>query len=341
MAINKSASLSLIWLALGALLATTAYAISLGGRPAAETSAEHPLVLKLGHSLDQGHPVHLAMEFLAEALAQKSGGSMLLEIAPNGQLGSETDCIEYVQRGALAITKTSTAPLESFVPAMAVFSVPYAFRDEEHFWKVAEGEIGVELLDAGQGSGIRGLCYFDAGARSFYTTDRPIEKPSDLAGLKIRVQESKTAMDMVHTLGGSPTPMSFGELYSGLQQGIVDGAENNPPSFTSNRHYEVCKHYSLDEHSRTPDILLVSEIWWERLTDQQRAWLKASAQEAAMLQKKLWKEKTVESLATAQSHGVTIHRPEKTAFIEQVAAMHASLGESEVGRMLQRIRKVQ
>lgn len=299
-----------------------------------------PLVLKLAHSLDQSHPVHLAMEHMAQVVREKSGGTLLLDISANSLLGSETDCLEYVQRGALAITKVSTAPLESFVPEMGVFGIPYAFRDADHFWNVIASDIGSELLAAGQASGLRGLCYYDAGARSFYTASRPILEPNDLDGLKIRVQESKTAMAMVSALGGAPTPMSFGELYSGLQQGVVDGAENNPPSFVSNRHYEVCKHYSLDEHARSPDVLVMSEVWWNRLNEQQQQWLNEAVAESAKLQRRLWEEKTEEVLREAESHGVSIHRPEKAPFIEKVADMHASYGESRVGVLLRRIQEV-
>ncbi len=325
----------MLGLATTALVATAVAAVSLGhwGRPG-------PLVLKLGHSLDQSHPVHLAMEHMAARLAEKSGGTLLLEIAPNGQLGSETDCIEYVQRGALALTKTSTGPLESFVPAMAVFGVPYAFRDSDHYWKVVEGEIGAELLKAGTGVGMHGLCYYDAGARSFYTVGRPILAPDDLVGMKIRVQESKTAIAMIEALGGSPTPMSLGELYSGLQQRIVDGAENNPPSFASTRHFEVCKHYSLDEHTRSPDILLVSEVWWNRLDAEQKRWLSEAATESTVLQKRLWQAETDQALQTAQAEGVQVHHPDKTAFTKKVANMHAAYGDSEVGVLLRRIKQV-
>jgi tripartite ATP-independent transporter DctP family solute receptor len=154
------------------------------------------------------------------------------------------------------MTKTSAAPMEGFVPEMAIFGIPYVFRDNDHCWRVLESEIGRQLLAAGQSVGLHGLCYYDAGSRSFYTIDRPILVPDDLRGLKIRVQQSKTAMDMVEALGGSPTPIPWGELYTALQQRMVDGAENNPPSFHSNRHFEVCKHLSLDEHTIVPDILV-------------------------------------------------------------------------------------
>ena len=164
----------------------------IGVRQPSQGSAAGPGTtrLKLGHTLDQNHPVHKTMEHMAELLRSKSGGTVVLEIYPNGQLGSETENLEQVQRGALAMTKTSTAPLESFVPDFGVFGVPYVFRDDDHCWRVLDGDVGRDLLLAGVDVGLRGLCYLDAGARSFYTIDRPLQLPEDLRGLKIRVQKS-------------------------------------------------------------------------------------------------------------------------------------------------------
>jgi len=203
--------------------------------------SEQPVkVLKLAHVLDTTHPVHQGMVVMAERLAEKSKGRMRVDIYPSGQLGAERDLIELLQIGSLAMTKVSTAPLEAFVPDMKIFGVPYVFRDDEHRWKVLNGEIGKRLLLAGEPYLLRGMCYYDAGSRSFYTKDRPINTPADLRGLKIRVMKSMTAVKMVQALGGSATPIPWGELYSSLHYGVVDVAANNPPSFYLSRHYEVC-----------------------------------------------------------------------------------------------------
>lgn len=319
----------------GCLLATSGFALLT--RHAHESDRDS-VVLQLGHSLDTSHPVHLAMERMSARLEELSQGSMRLLIAPNGQLGGETECIELLQRGALAMTKTSTAPLESFVPTMAVFGVPYVFRDEDHFWKVVEGPIGEGLLSAGEGTGLVGLCWYDAGARSFYTKSTPIESPDDLRGLKIRVQNSQTALRMVEELGGSPTPLTFAELYTGLQQGLVDGAENNPPSFWSSRHFEVCKEYSLDEHTRVPDLLLISGAWWDRLDERQRGWLRQAARESALWQRDAWRERTEESLEAVRAAGVEVRRPPTAAFAERVAAMHLAYEGTPVGDLIAQVR---
>ena len=318
------------------LLSTAAFAL-ITRAATAPGKAGAAIVLQLGHSLDTSHPVHLAMERMAERLAELSDGELLMRIAPNGQLGGETECIELLQRGALAMTKTSTAPLESFVPSMSLFGVPYAFRDEEQFWRVLNGPIGNELLDAVRPKGLVGLCWYDAGARSFYTRSTPVESPDDLEGLKIRVQNSPTAIRMVTALGGSPTPLSFGELYTGLQQGLVDGAENNPPSFWSSRHFEVCGEYTLNEHTRVPDVLLLSKKRWDRLNETQREWLRQAASESMAWQRRAWQARTKEAIEAVREAGVTVRRPELGPFRDRVAELHAAYEGTSVGELMARL----
>jgi tripartite ATP-independent transporter DctP family solute receptor len=337
--INNRQSHFIAGLFTGLLVATCGFALLVRHQNLSRGSSGGQLVLKLGHGLDQNHPVHQAMLQMAEILQEKSNGSVRLQVFPNGQLGSETDCIEQLQRGALAMTKTSAAPMESFIPEMALFGVPYAFRDEEQCWSVLEGEIGKQLLAAGQRVGLRGLCYYDAGSRNFYTIDKPVLTPKDLQGLKIRVQKSKTAMDMVEALGGAPTPIPWGELYTALQQKMVDGAENNPPSFYSNRHSEVCKHLTMNEHTRVPDILLCSEKVWQKLSPQVQQWVQESADESSRFQRQLWKEKTVEALAEVEKEGVTVYYPDTTLFAEQVAPMQKAYEGTAVGALLDRIKQ--
>lgn len=297
-------------------------------------------VLKLGHGLDQSHPVHAGMAFMAQRAAELSNGALEIQIFPNAQLGSETECVEQLQRGALAMTKTSAAAMEGFVPEMAVFSLPYLFRSEEHYWSVLNGEVGGELLAAGSDVGIHGLCYYDSGSRSFYMIDEPIMHPDDLSGAKVRVMQSRMAMDMVSTMGGAPTPIPFGELYTALQQGMVDGAENNPPSLLSSRHYEVARHYSLDEHTRVPDILIFSQQVWQTLSATERAWLEQAAAESVEFQRGLWREKSDEALATIEAAGVTIYRPDKTPFVAATAPLYAQFRGTMIGDLADRIKAV-
>ena len=297
-------------------------------------------ILKLAHALDVTHPVHKAMVFMAEKVAEKSAGQMRVDIYPSGQLGAERELIELLQIGSLAMTKVSTSPMESFVPEMKIFSLPFVFRNEQHLWKVLNSNIGKRLLLAGQNYYLRGLCYFDAGSRSFYTKDVPIHSPVDLKGLKIRVQKSATSVKMVQALGGSATPISWGELYTALQQGVVDGAENNPPSFYLSRHYEVCKYYVLDEHTSVPDILLMSTKVWNDLSVKQQQWLQEAVEQAVEYQRRLWKEASDHALNEVQAAGVQIIYPDKAPFREAVVEMHESYRGTEIYSLLKKIAKI-
>jgi tripartite ATP-independent transporter DctP family solute receptor len=214
------------------------------------------------------------------------------------------------------------------------------FRDEDHYWKVLEGPLGQKLLDSGGGLGLKGLCYYDSGSRSFYTRSTPIMSPADLDGLKIRVVRSKTAMDTISALGGAPTPIPWGELYTGLQQGVVDGAENNAPSLQTSRHYEVTKHYSLDEHTRVPDIVVFSQKIWDSLSPLEKSWISESADESVAFQRKLWKEKTIEAMKELEKAGVKVHHPDKQPFVDAVEPLYAKLPE-DLTTWVEKIRAVE
>lgn len=298
-------------------------------------------VLKLAHVLDVAHPVHKGMAYMAERVAERSGGRMRIDIYPSGQLGAERELIELLQIGSLAMTKVSTSPLESFVPEMKIFSLPYVFRNEEHLWKVLNGELGKRLLLSGERRFLRGMCYYDAGSRSFYTTEVPIRRPKDLTGLKIRVTKSPTAVKMIQSLGGAATPIAWGELYTALQQGVVDGAENNPPTFYFSRHYEVCKYYALTEHASIPDILLMSARIWERLTPLEQQWLQEAVDESVGYQRTLWKEASVHALEEVQKAGVELIYPDKTLFREAVKEMHESYRGTPVYPLLKEVERIQ
>lgn len=297
--------------------------------------------LKMGHALDVGHPVHKALLYMQERLKEKSGGKILLEIYPGEQLGSESELVKQLQMGALDMTKVSTSPLESFIPIYCIFSQPYLFRSEAHFWNVLEGPIGKRLLLAGETKKLRGLCYYDAGSRSFYTKDKMISSPDDLKGMKIRVLASNTAMQMMKMLGASSVSISWGELYTSLQQGVVDGAENNPPSFYRSSHFEVCKYYSLDEHTMVPDIVLIGTKTWKRLSPEVQQMVQEAADESVEFQKKIWKEDSDYALKMVQEKGVKIYNPDKAPFREKVKAMFESYTGTEVGELIREIEQVQ
>jgi len=326
-------SLASGWMVLGCALA-----LALGGC----VRQRDVVVIKLAHGLDQTHPVHRAMVFFGERLAAKSKGTLRVDLYSGGQLGSERECLELLQIGGLGMTKVSSSVIEGFVPAFRVFGLPYLFRDEAHRWAVLDGPLGHEILESAESVFLRGLCYYDAGTRSFYTTKKAIRTPGDLAGMKIRVQESPMAIAMVRALGGSATPISWGELYTALQQGVVDGAENNPPSLHLSRHYELCKAFTLDEHTAVPDVFIMSLHLWKKLTPEQQGWVQEAARESETFQRSLWAAATEEALAVVAKAGVEIIRPDKAAFKAQVSSMYEEVRKSQplVGELARRIMEV-
>lgn len=281
--------------------------------------------IRLAHNLDIQHPVHKSLIYMNDVLADLSKGKMKIVIYPSGQLGSEREIIELIQIGALGMTKVSASSLEAFIPEMKLFSIPYLFRDNAHYWDVLNSDIGRRILNAGVSERIRGLGYFDAGSRSFYTTKKKITQPSDLEGLKIRVMNSQSAVDMVNLIGGSATPVSWGELYTSLQQGIVQGAENNPPSFYYSKHYEVSKYFTLDEHTSIPDVIIIGTHFWDNLSKQEQAWLRQAMDEATIFQRQLWEESTKMSLQEVTKAGVEIINPDKTMFKDGVKHIYTEL----------------
>jgi tripartite ATP-independent transporter DctP family solute receptor len=275
----------------------------------------------LAHTLPQTHPVHKGILEFKKALEQKSSGKIKIKIFPDGQLGSERETLELLQIGSVAVTKVSAATLSNFVPEYKILGIPYLFRDKTHMFSVLEGEVGKSILEKGEKFWLRGLCYYDAGSRSFYTSKKAIRTPEDLKGLKIRVMNNQMAINMVNALGGSATPMAYGELYTAIQQGVVDGAENNPPSFVSSNHFEVSKYYTLDQHSAVPDVLLISTKFWDKLTQEEKVWVQEASNESSQAQKKFWNESVEESMKVARNAGVEIINPEKSVFQDKAKSV--------------------
>lgn len=295
--------------------------------------------LKLAHGLDVNHSVHKAMLKMGEHLEELSDGKMSVKVYPNQQLGSERENLELLQIGSLDMTKVSSGVLENFAPKMKVFGLPFLFRDKDHAFSVLDGEVGKNLLNESEQYWLKGLVYYDAGSRSFYTK-KPVNTPDDLKGQKIRVMESESAMDMVRSLGGSPTPISWGELYTSLQQGVVDGAENNPPSFYLSRHYEVCRYYTLNEHTMLPDVLLISTHTWDRLTSEEQNWVQEAALRSVGYQRELWKQSEQEALEAVKKAGVVIVHPDKEPFFKRVESLHTKYKENpELADLIEKIRE--
>ncbi|MDG2334327.1 MAG: TRAP transporter substrate-binding protein [Myxococcota bacterium] len=291
-------------------------------------------VIRLGHGLGTTHPVHEALEYMAERARIRSGGRLQVEVYPAEQLCSERECLELLQIGSLDMTKVSASVMENFAPSFRVLGLPYLFRDAAHERVVLEGEIGQQLLEEARPQRLLGLAFYDAGSRSFYTRSTPIRRPRDLEGLKIRTQESPTAMALVRALGGAPTPLAWGELYSALQQGVVDGAENNPASFYLSGHFEVARFLTLDEHTRVPDVLLIGTGSWGRLDGAEQEWLRKAARDSVSRQRTLWQEHRERALAAVEAAGVTVIRPDKSLFVERTESIKGNFADSEELRSL-------
>ena len=285
--------------------------------------------IKLAHGLDVTHSVHLALEFFGEEIHRISDGQLKVEIYPNSQLGSEREILELIQIGSLHMTKVSAATLENFAPKSKVLGLPYLFKTRAHAFRVLDGEIGQNLLEDSQRYRLKGLGYYDAGYRSFYTKERPVDHPDELKGLKIRVMESVTAMNMVRSFGGAPTPISWGELYTSLQQGVVDGAENNPPSFYLSKHYEICKYYSLNEHTYSPDVIIIGNSFWNQLNEEQQLWMSKAVNASIDFQRKLWAEHEANAHDEVVKAGVEIVYPEKDVFMELAQKVHEQYLQDE------------
>ncbi|XER21092.1 TRAP transporter substrate-binding protein [Fretibacter rubidus] len=293
--------------------------------------------LKLAHTLNGDHPVHKAMVFMGETLAELSSGEMGVDIYPNGQLGSERQLIELLQIGALAMTKVSSISMEGFSSKMKLFSIPYLFQNSDHFWRVLNSDVGNSLLDTLRDVRLQGLAYYDAGSRSFYMTDAPVRSPADLKSKKVRVLPSRTSIEMVEALGGAATPISWGELYTALQQGIVDGAENNPPSYYLSKHFETAKYYTLDEHTSVPDMVIMSRRIFDGLTDQERNWVKQAMADSVVYQRELWAAAEKEALTEVAKSGVKIIYPDKQPFRDAVAPMKADFSKTELGPLIRQV----
>jgi tripartite ATP-independent transporter DctP family solute receptor len=324
-------------LLLGVFLASCGFAVlyRAAGRQSEDAGV---CVLVLGHGLAVDHPVHKAMEHMDKRLVELSGGTMRLKIHPNGTIGSEPECLTQVQAGHLDMAKSSISPMESFWSELQVFTIPYIFRDDEHVWKVLDGEIGKMFLE--MNPMLHGVCYYDAGARSFYTRNREIKSPDDMKGMKIRVQQSKTAMDMIECLGAAPTPISWGELFTALTQGTIDGAENNLPSFITGRHNDVCKHFMLNEHAFVPDMLLINRKRWEKLTPQQREWVEQAAKESSEYQRELWKKEEQRCREIAEKQGVKFYTVDKQPFIDATKPMRNNITDPKIREIMQKIAEV-
>ena len=284
---------SAMWMAVLSLVAGRAW------------GAEPQIVLKLAEVHPQGYPTELADEEFGRLVAERSGGRIKVEVYPGAQLGDEKAAIEQVQIGALAFTRVSSAPMAQFSKQLGVFSLPYIFDSKEHMWAFLNGPGGRKMLDGLTSSGFVGLAYYDGGARSFYAS-KPITKLEDLKGLKFRVIQNEWSVKMVNALGANATPMAYGQVFSAIQTGVIEGAENNAPSYLTASHYQVAKNYLLDGHQRIPELLVMSKTVFDTLSKDDQALMKKAAADSVAKQRELWDKFEGEALAKVKTAGCTV-----------------------------------
>ncbi len=278
--------------------------------------------LRLAHGLPRTHPVHRAMMHFADMVSERSGGEVQISLFADGVLGEEPTLLDQVRTGTLDMTKASASVLDGVSPLYRLFDIPFLFRDKEHWRKIVTGRAGERILQPRTVAGMTGLCFYDAGARSFYGR-RPVSRPADISGLKVRVQPAPTVVRMVQALGAEAVPLPWGVVYTALQTGLVDAAENNLTALTFGRHAEVIRHWAFTEHTIVPDVLLVGARAWAGLSPRLQEIVRTAAADSAQLQMALWETAEDSSRAAAERLGVVFDRPDKAPFIERLAGLKA------------------
>ena len=277
----------------------------------------------------EGYPNTVALEQFAADVTEKTEGRVTAEVYNNGVLGDQPDAIDQVRNGALDFANFNLGPMGEFVPSVNVLSLPFLFTGIDQMHAVMDGEIGQRLSDDMSEEGIVAVAWFDSGARSFYNTKGPIETPADLEGKKIRVMNNQLYVDMVDEMGGNATPMAFAEVYQSLKTGVIDGAENNYPSFESTNHYEVAPYYSLTEHLIIPECVCISKASWDALSPEDQEIVRQAALDAAQKQRELWAAREEESRAKVEQAGVKINEvADKAAFQQEMQPVYESFYEA-------------
>src|SRR5690349_25156869 len=283
--------------------------VAVAGVVAGPGAAQQKLVLQASDVHPEGYPTVAAIASMGKKLETATNGRISIQIYPSMQLGGEKEAIEQAQVGALALARVSVGALGPVVDDLNVFNLPYLFRSTAHMQKVIDGPIGQELLDKvtnNPKAGLVGLCWMDAGARSLYDTKKPIRGIDDLKGMKFRVMGNPMFVDMMNALGGNGVSMGYDQVFNALQTGVVDGAENNPPSFVFDNHYTVAKYYTLDEHLIVPEILVMSRRIWDSLTPADQALVKKFAREAQLEERVLWNKYEKDAMDKAKAAGITV-----------------------------------
>ena len=286
-------------------------------------SAAKTTYLTLAHNMAEDHAINVALTAWAEAVDEATGGAIVIDVMPGGTLGSEADCVSQIQAGQLEMTKVSAGTLANFNPAWNCVSVPYVFTSKDHLYNVMNGEIGQDLYNLTEGDGFIGLAWLESGTRCFYTAKTPIRTPSDLKGLKIRTMDSQMAIDMMNAFGGSATVMGYGDIYTGMQQGVIDGAENNITAMRD--HADVTGYYCYDEHTMIPDVIIISADIWNELTPEQQEIMRSTAADMVANYRELWAQFEEDVKAQVEGKVEYVTDVDKAAFQDAVKGIYENL----------------
>lgn len=298
-----------------ALLASAAFA--------GAAFAECEVTLKSSDTHPDGYPTVDAVKHMGALLKERSAGRICVEVFHSAQLGEEKDTIEQTKFGVIDFNRVSMGPFNNIIEETKVVSLPFIFRGTDHMHRVMDGPIGDEILAAFEPHGFVGLAYYDGGSRSFYNKQKPITSVEDLKGMKIRVMQSDVFVDMMTALGANATPMPYGEVYSGIQTGVIDGAENNWPSFESSGHYEVAGYYTLNQHLIVPEVLVMSKVSYDKLSPEDQALVKQAAKDSIPVNRELWAAREKVSEEKVRAAGVeVISDIDKTPFIEAMVPVY-------------------
>jgi tripartite ATP-independent transporter DctP family solute receptor len=300
--------------------------------------AADKMIIKSSDVHGDGYPTVEAIKYMGELLDKWTNGRLTIQVYGSMQLGGEKEALEQVQVGALEMTRVSVGVVGPIVDEFNAFNLPFVFRSAQHMYDVTDGEIGTELLNRLEKGGLIGLGYMDAGSRSFYNKVRPITQPADLKGLKIRVMQNPIFVEMVNSMGGNGTPVAFNELYTALQTGVVDGAENNPPTIIEHKHYEVTKYYSLTQHLMVPEIFVFSKKIWDKMSPLDRQLVRKASASCVIKERELWAAKEAKAYAELKKIGYSVNgNLNKEPFIKATEPVRQKFG----GKYSELIKKIQ
>lgn len=289
------------------------------------------------------YPTVEAVQYLARLVAERTGGRHTIQVFHTRQLGEEKDTIEATKAGAIDMNRINVVPMGAYVPTVNVLAMPFLFRSADHMHNVLDGEIGREILASFAPHGFIGLTFYDSGARSIYNNVRPVRSLADLKGLKIRIQQSQLMVDMIKALGAEPVELSYGQVLTGLSTKLIDGAENNWPSYVTTDHYRHAGYYSLTEHLMAPEVLVMSTKAWDSLSEQDRTIFREAARESNVFMRERWKALEKKSQQQAEAAGIMVIRGiDRQPFEAAMAGIYAkAASDPTIGHLIDRIRKVQ